>query len=397
MVGFTLVMQFLAMGTGFYVFSVLLVPLTEALQADRFLVSLALSLQTLFGALVSPWVGKMVAERSVRGLMWAGAGLMGIGFFMLSQTTALWQLFVSFGLMVGAGVTLTGALPCNALLTNWFFDRRGTALGISQFGITISGTVLVPLASHLVLNFGWQSVPMTFAIAIPVIMIPLTWKFAVKCPEDMGLYADGAAAPPVVITGDAHSWTFTRALRDPQVRLLALLVGPPFMGIGTVVLGMHSHATDTGLSVMQASSVVAFMTACGAAAKPLFGMLADRFDKRWAMAISLCCQLGGLALIILLDSYVGLILAGCLFGLGYGGIMPLWTVLIATFFGREAFARVMGLMFPMTVPFTLAGLPFATFMFETTGSYIPAFTILLTGFAGALFVLWRLPMSDAPR
>ena len=69
LVAFTFVMQFLAMGTGFYVFGVLLVPLTETLQADRFLVSLALSLQTLSSALLSPWVGRMVAERSVRVLM----------------------------------------------------------------------------------------------------------------------------------------------------------------------------------------------------------------------------------------------------------------------------------------------------------------------------------------
>ena len=53
LVAFTFVMQFLAMGTGFYVFGVLLVPLTETLQADRFLVSLALSLQTLSSALLS--------------------------------------------------------------------------------------------------------------------------------------------------------------------------------------------------------------------------------------------------------------------------------------------------------------------------------------------------------
>ena len=47
---------------------------------------------------------------------------------------------------------------------------------------------------------------------------------------------------------------------------------------------------------------------------------------------------------------------------------------------------------PMTVPFTLAGLPFATATFELTGSYVPAFAILMAGFALALILLTRLRM-----
>ena len=68
-VAVTFVAQFLTMGLVFYTFGVLLKPLTEALQADRFLVSLALSLQLAWVALLSPSLGKLIAERSIRGLM----------------------------------------------------------------------------------------------------------------------------------------------------------------------------------------------------------------------------------------------------------------------------------------------------------------------------------------
>ena len=144
------------------------------------------------------------------------------------------------------------------------------------------------------------------------------------------------------------------------------------------------------MTVLQASTIVAAVTLAGALAKPLFGILSDQFDKRRVAAISLACQIVGVAGIIAADGFWGLAASGCLFGLGYGGVMPLWSVLIATLFGSKAFARVMGLMGPLTVPFTLAGLPFTTFVFERTGSYVPAFAIMLAAFFVSLTALWRL-------
>jgi len=50
-------------------------------------------------------------------------------------------------------------------------------------------------------------------------------------------------------------------------------------------------------------------------------------------------------------------------------------------------------MGPLTVPFTLAGLPFTAYVFERTGSYVPAFTTMLAAFFVSLVALWllRLP------
>ena len=51
-VGFAFTAQFLTMGTLFYAFSPLLKPLTQALDANRFEVSIALSLQSAQDAAV---------------------------------------------------------------------------------------------------------------------------------------------------------------------------------------------------------------------------------------------------------------------------------------------------------------------------------------------------------
>ncbi len=393
-VAFTLVLQFVCVGTAYYTFGVYLVPLTEALQTDRFSVSLALSMQTLVMAFMGPWVGRMVARHSLRGLLIGGVLLASAGLFGMSMATRLWHVYVSFGLLVSVGMAMTGPLPNNTLLANWFVHRRGTALGISQFGVTISGTVLVPATTWLILEFGWRTSYLVYAIALPLLLIPAIVLFAVKHPEDRGLHPDGDPDPqPLPPPDAAGDWTLGRALRDRQVWLLALVVGPCFMAISAVVLALPSHGTDLGLTPLQASSVVALTTLLGALAKPLFGTLTDYFDSRRVLAIALGCQIAGIGVLTAATTYPSLVVAGLLFGLGYGAIAPLWAVLLAELFGREAFARVMGSMMPLVMPFSLLGLPVTTLAFELTGSYSPAFYALFLAYAlatGALFML-RVP------
>ena len=402
-VGFAFVAQFLTMGTLFYAFSPLLKPLTEALNADRFEISIALSLQSAVVALAGPWVGRFVAERSVRALVISGACLLLVGFLVLGQVGALWQLYLAYGLLLGVAMAMAGPIPSNSLLANWFVRRRGTAIGIAGFGISISGTVVIPLVTWMVLEFGWRTAVSALGVGGFVVLAPLAWFFAVKHPEDRGLRPDNAEpmregleeGVPEDPLG-ARNWTLPQALRNRRVWHLITIVGTSFLGIGGVLLALHSHMTDLGLTPLQAASVMAVLTFFAAVAKPLFGFMADHINLRLAIAISLGCQITGLTLIIVSASQLGLTIAGIVFGLGYGAVMPLWTVLLASIYGRTAFARVMGIMSPLTTPFVLVGMPFTTFVYETAGSYLPAFSVLIGGFVISLVALsfLRLPSEQ---
>lgn len=395
-VGFTLLLQFICVGTAYYSFGVYLKPITSDLETDRFSISLALSMQTLVQALLGPWVGRLVARYSIKALLVGGVVLMSAGFAIMATATHVWQVWLGFGLVTSIGVALTGTVPNNTLLANWFVRRRGTALGISQFGITISGTLLVPATTFLVLEAGWRTTLLIYALALPALLIPLILAFAVKTPEERGLRPDGdpsTEAPPSQAA--ARSWGMARALRHRDVWCVALIVGPCFMAISAVVLALHSHATDLGLSPMHASYLVALTTLLGAAAKPLFGFLADHFPTRAIAGAALACQIAGVGLLCLAADYRALLCAGFLFGLGYGAMAPLWAIMLAELFGRRGFAEVMGTMMPMVMPFSLLGLPLTTAMFELTGSYSPAFLVILAAYALPLAALLSLRLPGA--
>jgi len=386
-VAFTFVLQFVVVGLSYYAFGVYLKPMTEVLETDRFSVALTLSFQSILVAVLSPVAGRAFARFDVRWLLTLGAGCLAVGFALLSKVTALWHLYLLYGGVVGVGLVLLGTIPCNMLLANWFAQRRGTAMGISQFGITISATVLVPVVTWLLLTYGWQTSFVVCGVASAIILVPVIWLFAVRSPEDMGLHPDGRSTPLAPEPFDGVQWTFMRAVGNRDFWFIALTMGPCFMGIASVVLAMPSHATDLGLTAMQASSVVAVTTFMGALAKPTFGILADHFNQRVVVASAILLQASGVSVLLFATDQLSLSAGGFLFGLGYGGMAPLWSILIAERFGRVAFASAMGAMMPMIMPFNLVGLPLATLIFDTTGTYLPVFYVHLVGYLLALIAV----------
>lgn len=397
-VAFTFVIQFLVMGSTFYIFGVMLKPLTEALEADRFLVSLGLSALMVVGALLGPWLGSAVTRRSIRHLMGTGIVLLGLGLFIVSQATKLWHFYIGFALIASIGFTLTGPLPNAALIANWFSRQRGTAMGVSQFGVTFSGAILVPVFTWIMVNYDWRTALVVFAVIVPAVGLPIIWGGMVKTPEEKNLHPDGDGAPAIAETENPadDDWTLGRALRDKRIWLLAFVIGSGFMSISAVLLSIHSHMTDSGMSEMRASTLIAVMTFMGAIAKPVFGMLTDHLDKKLVTFASIGLQFLGVSGILVFDAYSSLVLAAAMFGFGYGAQMPLFNILVATIFGRRAFPRIIGLMGPIMLPFNMLGLPLTTFVYETFGSYLPAYVAML-GFylvSALCLIFLRLPDTD---
>ena len=254
--------------------------------------------------------------------------------------------------------------------------------------------MLVPLATWLLTTFGWQTSFLVFAVLTPLVLGPLIWRFAIRAPEDVGLTPDGEA--PVALSlaeADPVEWTFARAVRNRDVWRISLIAGPCYMAIAAIVIALPSHGTDLGLSPMHASWTVLVTTLFGAIAKPLAGASADHIPKRLVVTVAVALQVVATLLLLIADDLLMLCLAGALFGLGYGGIAPLWSLLLAERFGVHAFAKVMGASMPLTMPFNLVGLPLTTLVFGMTGSYLPAFAMLLIGYAVSAVCLWllRLP------
>jgi len=410
---------FVSVGFSFYSYGALFKALVDEFGGSRLGVSLGSSVLFAVTGLLAPFLGHQIDHRSIRKMMALGAVVTAVGFASVSLIGALWQFYFVFGSLVAVGLALMGQLPASALVSNWFVRRRGMALGVSSMGVSLSGLVMAPLATWLVAVVGWRGTFLVFAGVTLVVVLPVTLIFIVDRPEDLGQLPDGRRRPPTseqvvrepvlplssgepmleLPTEDVGEERARRLHRDRNFWVIAIAVALNFCGNGAILTHMIPHATDLGFTAVDAALILSVAAGVGALGKLVFGWIADHADLRFAMWLATGLQTVSLLLLLaLLDtsSYAALMFAVGVFGLGMGGIVPLWGSLVGAAFGRRNFGRAMGLMSPVMLPIQLWGIPFAGWAFDRFGSYRIAFTTFLALYLGAMGMMFllRLPARD---
>jgi MFS family permease len=403
--------HFISVGLVFYSYGVFFKALAADFGGSRFGVATGLAVMQVTIAIVSPAVGRIVDHRSIRHIMCGGALLMAFGFVGASMIEALWQFYVIMGTLLGIGSVLLGALPGSTLVANWFSTRRGTALGIAGMGISLSGFAMAPVATRLIESIGWRHTFLVYAAVTIASVIPAVWLVVVNRPEEMGLLPDGVRSPanseptrrPLVPPAKnalptalpAHpDFSTGSVLRDRNFWVIALFVALNFCANGAVLTHIIPHATDIGIEPMAAAWVLSTMAGLGVAGKLLFGWIVDRVPQRLALWLASGLQAIGVALVLSVDRYPALLIAGAVFGLGMGGIIPLWGAVIGSGFGRHAFGRVMGLMIPVMIPVQIVGIPYAGWIFDRNGTYDVAFTSFIGAYALAIAAVGFLRLPE---
>jgi MFS family permease len=224
------------------------------------------------------------------------------------------------------------------------------------------------------------------------------WLLVRNRPEDRGLALDGAgnhrAAPLAPV---APALGLAQLLRQRNFWALGMAVGLVFALLGALLVNLHPYATDLGVGAAAGAWLFTLLSVSGIAGKLAFGALADRVSKRLLMAVGMAMLAGFLLLLLSEPDYELLAWACALVGLALGGFLPIWGALIGECWGREAFARVMGLMSPLMSPLVMAAVAVPGFVHDRTGSYALAFQIFLVALAlaGTALALLRVPSRPA--
>jgi MFS family permease len=313
-----------------------------------------------------------------------GTLLLSGGFFALSVTRSLWQFYVVLAVLVASGAAMVGGVAASSLVAQWFVVRRGMALGVATMGISLSGVVMAPVATVLIARIGWRASFVVYGVLTLLVVLPAVRHFVVDRPEDLGLVPDGQIIPRAPLRPLADPSKFSRPTTDvaklatsPSFWLIAGTISLNMSANGAVLTHIIPHATDLGIPPRQAAWILSLIAGFGVLGKVVFGWTSDRFDKRIALWIISGLQATAVALLLVVEQPMGLFAVGALFGLGMGGLVPLWGAMIGSFFGRRAFGRVMGLMSPVMLPIQASGTPLAGFLFDQRGSYHAAFALFV--------------------
>lgn len=396
LVGVAFLVQMVSSGAVIYSYSVVAVPLGEAFQASRLTMMLGMTAMTLTGGLLSPWLGHAIDHGSLRRMMALGAGALAAGYGLLSITTASWQVIAIYALVMTLATNLLGPLCASTLLARWFTQRRGLALGLAAVGTSVGGFVIPPLLQALIDDLEWRMALRVLALGTLALTVPAVWM-VVDRPGDRGLHPDGAA-PPTSTAPAAAPLSTKDVLRQANFWWVALVISILF-GVYTALLSnLAPFALGTGASREQAALLISVIALAGIIGKLVFGTIADHIDLRLGLAAAILLIVAGLAGYRASDSYTVLVASSVALGLAAGGMLPVWGALLAVLFGALNYGRVMGLMNPVIMPLTLAGPPFAGWVFDSTGSYAGAFLGFIGVLLAALLVLpaIRLRAPESP-
>ncbi len=133
-------------------------------------------------------------KRTILGCMALLAAGTGLSYFM----TVPWQLFLTWGLMVGIGAGAGGVGMAAAIANRWFVARSGLAMGLLSAANAAGQLVFLPLLALLAEHYGWQGVAIAVTLAI-IAMIPVVAMLLPDRRRTSG--SDPMARAP---TGHAH-------------------------------------------------------------------------------------------------------------------------------------------------------------------------------------------------
>lgn len=379
--------DFIAVGFFFYSYGVFFKSIATEFGDSRLGVSIGITLTQVVGAVLAPFIGRALDQYPLKRVIMVGACAMGIGFVLLGFVRTPLQFYLVLGLFIGFGAGAMGQLSTSKLVSNWFIMKRGTALGIAATGISASGVIMPAISAWLIGTYGWREGFLVYGIITLVVVVPVVLRYVISSPEDIGLLPDGETDPGKVPPAKPPLRT-RDFIGAPNFWLLVIIIGLLFGNQGATLIHMVPRLTDTGIDLVSASFIASATAGFGIFGKLIYGVLVDRWDVRHALWMGIGFQVAGQLFMLFAPGYFGFLVGACLFGFGMGGMVPMQGAIVGIVFGRASFGRVLGAMRPPMAAIQIFGVPFAGWMYDTTGSYQPAFiTFLVLYFLAALVVL----------
>jgi MFS family permease len=190
-----LAVMFMAMMAGVGVRAspgVMIVPLERAFGWDVGTISGAVSLNIVLMGLVGPFLTGLIETIGLKRTVLTCMGFLVAGAGLSNLMTAPWELFLTWGFLVGIG-SGAGAVGMTAAVANrWFVKRTGLAMGVLTAANAAGQLVFLPFLAMLAERYGWRGVSIVVTLSVAA-MLPLFILFVPEAPADIGIGPYGAA------------------------------------------------------------------------------------------------------------------------------------------------------------------------------------------------------------
>ena len=352
-----------------YTFGVFVKPLINEFNWSRAAISGCVSIRSILSGVMSPITGNLSDRYGPRILIFGGALLVGLSYLLAYRISSLWQLYIFLGISTGIGFGACFA-PVVATVTKWFGGRAGLANGIVMSGFGMAQILLPPIATYIIIQYGWETCFVILGMAAWGLGIP-AWGFIRNPPP--GTSADTGDISKVDETTPATDYALSEALRTPALWIMLTTYMTVAVCHQMMVIHIVVAAIDTGITPEAAAIILTLGGITSTAGRLIIGGLASKIDNKIVLALCLAVQAPVLLFLAgASDLHVFYIIAA-VYGLAYGGVSPIMPTMAASLFGTRSLGSIFGTLNLAYTTGVAIGPLLAGYIFDVTGSYFIAF------------------------
>jgi len=302
----------------------------------------------------------------------------GFSLLLTSQTNSLWQLFITYSLLLAMGSSATYTVTMSTV-SRWFDKKRGLALGIAGSGNGLGPMIMAPFATYLIFNFGWRMTYLVIGIIAWLIVVPLS-RLLKKDPYEIGALPDGVKSHSKGMKNEEDSLqladlSLSQAFRTRSFWLVMFTWVFLASNIFLVFTHLVPHVTDIGFSAGEAAAVFSLMGGTAMAGRIIMGIVSDRIGRKVTAIICGLLQVGAMVWLIWAQDLWMFYLFALAYGLAYGGFGPSVAALVGDTFGLRQIGSILGVLDIGFGVGAAIGPAIGGLIFDVSHSYSMAFLI----------------------
>jgi len=378
--GWVVVIAFFIIGITLYgihfSFGIFFKSIEGEFNLTRAATSAILSANMLLAGVCSFFAGRALDRYGPKAVVLLMGIFTGLSLVLTSQVNALWQIFMTYSLLLAMGTGPLYVVPMSAV-SRWFDKKRGLALGLSSLGIGLGTVIMAPFATYLITNFDWHTAYLIIGLIAWLIVIPLS-RLLKKDPREIGALPDGVKSCRQEVKSkensiqliDSSLWLVFRK------RSFWILVSTWFLFASSVFLvftHLVPHVTDIGFSAGEAAAVLSLIGMGSIPGRLVMGIASDRIGRKSAIIICTLLQSGAMVWLLWARDLWMFYLFALIFGFAHSGLGPSMAAIIGDTFGLGKIGAIFGLL---EVGFGIGaaiGPAIGGLIFDVTGSYSIAF------------------------
>lgn len=357
---------------------------TEILKETGFATSayfLAGTISSVICIFTGPIAGKLLRGKYMRPTFFICVVGTLVSYACYGFCHSLWQFYL-VGALVGIFAMGCGTIPVSVLITNWFEKNRGLMISIAMMGISIGGTVLSPLLSWLIVEFGWRYAYFILCALSLIVLVPIALFVVRRAPQDVGLEPYGHGEETAVSTKKknvpASNWnaTLKEARKTPILWMFA--VGAFLIYFTACFMGhMSYYLQGVGFDAAAVASYISLYSVVAIIGKLVLGRIFDRFGPKIGILFG-----SGTFLLFLVGflfvqgSPMMLYFAAVMYGFGTCTATVAIPIMTTSVFGAKNYSELYGFISAFTMAGSAIGSSAIGFLYDLTGSYRPALTVL---------------------